>query len=228
MSAEEQEETQEHKEPSLGPACLVLAILALALFCAFCGFGSWIMFSDQYPLAKKGVEQQLIPWVKQSQLEPVDKNSIVAQLEELLPVLEERTISKEQLLRLRNCLQDNPVLLWGGVQSIIQQADASDLTETERDALERLTQRLMRMATDRELSRNDIEFTLQPCAKVREDQLGLEVVTDLNGDQIREFMKRAEQLVRHSDVPNQPYEKTPAEAFEMLINASLEINPPGQ
>lgn len=228
MSGEEQEETQEHKEPSLGPACLVLVILALALFFAFCGFGSWIVFSDQYPLAKKGVEQQLIPWVKQSQLEPVDKDSIVAQLEDLLPVLEERTISKEQLLRLRNCLQDNPVLLWGGVQSIMQQADDSDLTETERDALERLTQRLMRMATDRELSRNDIEFTLQPCAKVREDQLGLEVVTDLNGDQIREFMTRAEQLVRHSNVPNQPYEKTPAEAFEMLINASLEINPPGR
>lgn len=224
MSGDQENET-EHKEPSLGPACLVLVILALALICAFCGFGSWIMFSDQYPLAKKGVEQQLIPWVKQSQLAESDKESIVTQLEELLPTLEARSISKEQLLRLRNCLQDNPVLLWGGVQSILQQAEESDLTETEREALVRLTQRLMWMATERELSRNDIEFTLQPCAKVRDDRLGLEVVTGLNGDQIRDFMKRAEQLVQHSDVPNQPFETTPAEAFKILIDASLDTSP---
>ncbi|HBE67934.1 MAG TPA: hypothetical protein DDW52_07275 [Planctomycetaceae bacterium] len=218
------EQTDEHKEPSLAPACLVVAILGLAAVCAFCGFGSWIVFSDQYPFAYKGIDEQLIPWVKQSQLAPEDKASIVDQLQELLPIIEERSIDKEQLLRLRNCLQDNPILLWGGVQSILEQAEGTDLTETERETLKRLTERLMRMATDRLLARNDMEFTLQPCATVRDDQLGLEVRTDLTGDEIRKFMERSEQLLQNNDIPNMSYDKTPAEAFGILVEAAL--NPP--
>lgn len=214
----------DHKEPSLGPACLVIVILGLALFCAFCGFGSWMMFNDQFPYAEKGIEQQLIPWVEQSQLATVDKESIVGQLQDLLPVLRERSITKEQLLRLRNCLQDNPILMWGGVQSILAQAETSDLTETERLTLERLSQRLMLLATERGLGRNDLEFTLQPCAVVRQDQLGLEVTSELTGDQIREFMKRAEQLVNQNEVPNMAFEKTPREAFKILIDASLDVS----
>ncbi len=216
--------TSEHKEPSLGPACLVIVILGLASFAAFCAFGSWIMFSDQYPYAEKGISQQLIPWVQQSQLAAADKESIVQQLNALIPKLQQRTIDKEQLLRLRNCLQDNPILLWGGVQSVLAQAKNLDLSDVEQETLVRLTQRLMRMATDRQLSRNDIEFTLQPCAVVRDDKTGLEVLSDLNEKQVQSFMKRAEQLVTQSEIPNQAYDKTPAEAFKILIDAALDLN----
>lgn len=78
------------KEPSLGPACLVLAILALAAFCSVCGIASWFVFSDQYPFAEKGITQQLIPWVESSQLAADDKASIVKQLNDLVPLLQAR------------------------------------------------------------------------------------------------------------------------------------------
>ncbi len=181
------------------------------------------MFYDQYPMAEDGIREQLIPWVKQSQVATDGKNSIVKQLNDLIPKLQQKTINKQQLLRLRNCLTDNPVLLWGGVQSIVAQSETSELSDVEKQTLERLTQRLMRMATDRELSRNDIEFALQPCAKVREDQMGLEVLPDLSADQIRDFMTRSEQLLNKSQIPNQAYDKTPAEAFEILIDAALDL-----
>jgi hypothetical protein len=79
-AAKEDSNPSTPKEPSMGPACLVISILALAVFCAFCGIGSWVMFSDQYPLAEKGITQQLIPWVETSQLAADDKASIVRQL----------------------------------------------------------------------------------------------------------------------------------------------------
>ncbi len=218
-----EEHREEAKEPSLGPACLVVAILSLAVFCSVCAFGSWIAFSDQYPLAEKGITQQLIPWVESSQLASADKKSIVAQLRALIPKLQEREIDKRQLSRLHNCLQDNPVLLWGGVQSIVAQAPAAGLTETEQIALQRVSQRLLRMATDRKLSRNDIEFTLQNCSRVRDDQAGIEVVSPLSAEQIRGFMQRGEQLVTEHNVPNIAYDKTPAEAFSMLIDAALAV-----
>ncbi len=213
------------KEPSLGPACLVVSILLLASFCAVCGIGSWFMFSDQYPYAEKGITQQLIPWVETSQLAEEDKRSIVRQLTALLPTLQSREIDRHQLTRLHFCLQDNPVLLWGGVQSILQQAKNSDLGETEKEAVERVSQRLLRMAANRQLSRRDLEFTLQNASRVREDGASIEVKHDLTAAQIREYMTRAEQLLAKFDVPNEPYEKTPAEAFAILIDKALHAEP---
>ena len=144
----------------------------------------------------------------------------------LIPLLQSREIDKTQLTRLHYCLQDNPVLLWGGVQSILLQAPDCDLSETELPALERISQRLLWLATDRKLGRRDLEFTLQNCSEVRPDGASIEVNTDLTAEQIRDFMTRAEQLVQSFDVPNEPYEKTPAEAFAILIDKAL--NPPAE
>lgn len=214
------------KEPSLGPACLVVSILLLASFCAVCGIGSWFMFSDQYPLAEKGITQQLIPWVETSQLAEEDKRSIVQQLTALLPKLQNREIDRQQLTRLHFCLQDNPVLLWGGVQSILAQARESDLSDTEKQAVERISQRLLWLATNRQLSRRDLEFTLQNASRVREDGASIEVNSDLTADQIRQYMTRAERLLARYEVPNEPYDKTPAEAFAILVDKAL--NPPAE
>ena len=210
----------------MGPACLVVSILLLAAFCAVCGIGSWFMFSDQYPLAERGISQQLIPWVESSQLAEEDKRSIVRQLNALLPALQARELDRQQLTRLHFCLQDNPVLLWGGVQSIVLQAAEADLSETEKQAVQRISQRLLRMATDRQLSRRDLEFTLQNVSRVREDGASIVVNNDLTAEQIRDFMKRSEQLLAKYNVPNEPYDKTPAEAFAILIDKAL--HPPSE
>lgn len=213
----------EQKEPSLGPACLVVSILSLAVFSSVCAFGSWIVFSDQFPLAEKAVSTQLIPWVESSQLAEDDKRAILLELKGLLPVLQNREIDSTQLLRLRNCLQDNPVLLWGNVQSIVAQGKEAGLSETELTTLDRIDDRLLRMAAERKLSRRDLEFTIQDFSDVRQDGLGLEVRTNLTADEIRLFMKRAEELLESNQVPNEAYDKTPAECFEILVDGSLEV-----
>ncbi len=214
-------EQPQTKEPSLGPACLVVSILSLAVFSSVCAFGSWIVFSDQYPMAEQAITKQLIPWVETSQLAQSDKESILNQLHELVPLVGERQISKEQLLRLRNCLQDNPVLLWGGLQSILAQAPETELTPTELETLQRIERRLMRMAAEHKLSRRDLEFTLQDISSVRQDGLSIEVNTGLTADQIRVFMKRAENLLNTNEIPNEDFEKTPAETFEILVEKAL-------
>lgn len=221
----------QRKEPSLGPACLVVAILALAVSCAVCAFGSWFTFRDQYPLAQRGITQQLIPWVKQSTLAPPDRESIVQQLNEVLPKVQGREINPQQLSRLHNCLQDNPVLLWGVVQEVQRQArqlvgdtgGSELLTPLEGQALERIEDRLLRAAAERKLSRNDIEFALQSCAVLQPNGAGLEAKPDLTAEQIRQFTARAEQLAQQQQIPNEPYDKTPAEAFALLLKAALEV-----
>ena len=214
------------REPSLGPACLVISILGLAIFCAVCGFGSWFVFNDQYPFAVKGITKQLIPWVATSQLAEADKRAITGQLDALVPILQNHEIDKTQLKRLHNCLQDNPVLLWGAVQSIVLQAPAAGLSDTELISLQRITQRLLKMAAERQLGRLDLEFVLENCSEVRADGASLEAQQNLTAEQIRQFMTRSEQLLAKNEVPNEPYEKTPAEAFAILIEHAL--NPPAE
>ena len=212
-----------HKEPSMGPACLVVTILALAGSVAVCGLGSWFVFRDQPALAMKAIQKQLIPWVEGSQLSPNDKQSIVEQLDGLVVEIELGKINKQQLSRLHNCLQDNPVILWGGIQSIENQAAAAGLTETEIESLKRTNQRLLRMATERKMGRTDLEYTIQQLSKVNKQGDTLEVNSDLTGEQIQIYMKRAETLLTRSKIANEPYEKTPAEAFGILLKAALEV-----
>ena len=117
------------------------------------------------------------------------------------------------------------MLLWGGVQSIIRQAPGAGLTETEQESLQRISERLLRMAVERSLSRRDMEFTIQELSSVREDGLSLEVNNNLTAEQIRLFMKRAESLLESHNIPNEPYDVTPGEAFGLLIEASLDVDP---
>jgi hypothetical protein len=210
-------------EPSLGPACLVVSILGLAVLSSVCAFGSWIVFSDQYPLAEKAIQKQLIPWVESSQLAADDKEAILARLHNLETQVGQREISRQQLLRLRNALQDNPVLLWGGIQSVLAQAPDTGLTQTELEALNRIERRMMRAAADRLLSRNDVEFTLQGLTVVRQDGLSVEVRPDLTAEDIRRFMKSAENLLNVNKVPNEDFDLTPAQTFNLLIDMALDV-----
>ncbi|MEM8736577.1 MAG: hypothetical protein AAGG44_20270, partial [Planctomycetota bacterium] len=189
----------------------------------FCAFGSVLMFSDQYPIASKSIQEQLIPWIETSQLSPEDQQSIVADLNGLIPTLENRSINRQQLSRLHNCLQDNPVLLWGGIELLQSQAAEAGLTETEQTALNRVCERLLRAAAERKLSRNDLEFTIQNCSRVRDDGQSLLVLDNLTAEQIREFVTRAERIVERNGVPNEPYDQTAAEAFRTLIDSALKV-----
>lgn len=204
------------------------------------------MFADQHKYAEPAITEQLIPYVEQSTLATEDRESILLQLEALLPKIRNKEITTQQLYRLRNCLTDNPVLLWGVVQSVVSQAkklsaesgEGSDgITAVELEALNRIERRMLSAAANRRIGRNDLEITLQSCAVLAKNQSGLEVKADLTPTQIREFMTRSEQLINRVEqlssgedqannkpkTPIEPYEKTPAEAFEALIRSALEL-----
>jgi hypothetical protein len=171
----------------------------------------------------RGIEKQLIPWVQQSQLAEPDKQRITSKLQALIPSLEARAIDNRQLSRLHFCLQDNPVLLWGSVQSILAQAPEAGLSPTELETLERVSQRLLRAGAERKLSRNELEYAIEQSAEVGQRGRGLEVVSPLSAEQIRDFMTRAEQLVNQYGIPNEPYDKTAGEAFGILIDNALTV-----
>lgn len=207
------------KEPSLGPACLVVTILCLAAGAAICGFGSWFVFNNQHKVAAESIKKQLIPWVEHSQLSPDDKNSIVNQLDGLVAQLETESFDKQQLSRLHSCMTDNPVFFWGEIQALERRAQ-SELSDTESEAIRRLNQRLLLAVADRKIGRVDLEYVMQPV--VKPENL-LEVIANPNKQQIQIYMQRADALLTRQQIPNEPYEKTPAEVLTILVRAALDL-----
>lgn len=210
-------------EPSVGPACLVIVVLTLAVFSAVCAFGSFFFFSDQPALAERGINEQLIPWVESSNLSPPDKRAILSELVETVERVRSRQLTSRQLSRLKNALEDNPVLLWGTVEAVMAQADDAGLPAVEIAAGKRVTQRLLHGAALRKLSRNDLVYLLEGCTHTRADGQGLEVNMPLDAKQIRDFLGRAERFANGVEVPNEPYEKKVPEVFRGMIEEALSV-----
>lgn len=211
------------REPSLGPACLVIAILTTAVFFAFCAFGSFFFFSDQPALAERGISEQLIPWVERSNLSPIDKRQILSDLQDTVEKVKSRTLTSLQLSRLKNALEDNPVLLWGTVEAVLGQAADAGMPEVEIEAGRRVVQRLLRSAAERKLGRNDLMYQLEACTHASADGQGLEANRPLNSQQIHDFLVRAERFVNAREVANEPYEKTVPEVFRGIIEEALSV-----
>lgn len=210
-------------EPSMGPACLVIVVLTLAVFFAFCAFGSFFFFSDQPALAERGINEQLIPWVETSNLSPPDKRAVLADLEDAVEQVKSRQLTSLQLSRLKNALEDNPVLLWGTVEAVMAQADDAGMPTVEIEAGKRVTQRLLRAASERKLGRNDLVYVLEGCTHARADNQGLEANTPLTATQIRDFLGRAERFADGMKISIEPYEKSVPEVFRGLIEEALSV-----
>jgi len=217
------DEAQRLPEPSMGPACLVVCILTLAVFIAFCSISSFFMFSDQPALAERGITEQLIPWIESSNLAAGDKQIILADLHETVDQVRSRQLTTRQLTRLKSVLEDNPVLLWGNVEGVLGQAASVGLTDVEQAASVRVAQRLLRAAGERKLGRNDLVYALEPCTHTRPDGQGLEVNTPLTSQQIQAFLGRAERFVDGMQIANEPFEKTPPEVFRGLLDEALAV-----
>lgn len=210
-------------EPSMGPACLVIVVLTLAVFSALCAFGSFFFFSDQPALAQRGINEQLIPWVETSNLSPPNKREILADLEDAVERVKSRQLTSLQLSRLKNALEDNPVLLWGTVEAVMAQADDAGMPAVEIEAGKRVTQRLLRAAAERKLGRNDLVYTLEGCTHARADGQGLEANSPLTATQIRDFLGRAERFADGMKISTEPYEKSVPEVFRGLIEEALSV-----
>lgn len=216
-------ENEKLAEPSMGPACLVIAMLMLAALMAFCAISSFVMFSDSPALAEKAINETLIPWVESSNLAPGDKRSIVSDLQETVDKVKTRKLTSRQMARLKSVLEDNPVLLWGNVEGVLAHAKESGLSDLELQSAERIKQRLLRAAAMRKLGRNDLVFFLESCTHARSDNEGLEVNDQLTAENVRLFLSRAEKFVNGMDVPNEAFEKTVPEVFRGLLDEALDV-----
>jgi len=211
-----------NKEVPLAPACLIVVIFFSVTMSVVCAFLSWYLNQNQSENAALALREQLIPWVEKSALEPTDKETICGELNELARQMDSKELTVYQLTQLRFCLTDNPVLLWGFVQAAVGKIErSSELTDLEKEQARLTSDRLLRLVDEGALTRSALEFALQTVTLARSDRSGLVVKDNPTLEDLRTFMKRGAELADGLKGSVEPYEKSPAQVFRMMLDRAL-------
>lgn len=212
-------------EPSLAPACgfffvLFCVVLSVGLIAA-----SYWLGSMQPQLASRALKGQLIPWIKESSLAKVDKDSILERLDEIVTDLDANRLNPEQLRRLSFRLNSNPIFQWGAIEGLQAQSRAStDLSETEKDSIDAACDRLMRSVLDGKIAIEQISFVVQRVATTERISQRLNVRDENTANDLREFWRRAESVCDKLEISKDPLNKSPSQVFRIIMDDAL--NPP--
>ncbi len=209
------------KDVSLGPACLIVVVIgAICLSLAMIAMAA-MMTGSKGRRAAYSVREQLIPWVEQSPLSRLDQQNIVERLYGLSEDMEREELSSRQLSRLVLRMTDSPVLQWGVVEQLNRAAQASNMTDAEKQEFGAACDRWLRSASEGKLSLQDMEFAVQNVATKDQRSGRLTVRENTNEERLREFQRRMTTISDKQSIPTEPFEKSVSQVFLKMIEDAL-------
>ncbi len=209
------------KDVSLGPACLIVVVIgAICLSVGMIAMAA-MMSGSQGRRAAYSVREQIIPWVEQSSLSKPDRQSIVERLNDLSVAMEREELTTRQLSRLVLRLTDSPVLQWGVVEQLIQAAQASSLTDVEKEEFRAACDRLLRSASEGKLSLQDMEFAVQNVATKDQKSGRLTMRDDTNEDRLREFQRRITAIADKQSMTHDTFDKSVSQVINEMVDDAL-------
>ena len=214
----------EPENVSLGPACgIAVLVIAIGVSVAFT-LAAYLLRGMQPQHAISSIEQQLIPWIEQSQLTDSDKDRIVGRLNELLVQIERGEVSSRQLQRLYHKLSENPVLQWAPFEQAIAAAEGnSDFTDAEREHLRSLSDRLLEAAGRGRISINELEFVLQPMTLRNSKSGRLTLKESVTHNEVMASVQRGEELLKSRNLQNiETKDSSVGQVFERMVDEAMD------
>jgi hypothetical protein len=212
----------DQKDVSLGPACLIVVVIgAICLSLGMIAMAA-MMTGSKGKRAAYSVREQLIPWVEQSSLSKPDQQSIVERLSGLSEAMEREELSTRQLSRLVLRLTDSPVLQWGAIEQLNRAAQASNMTDIEKQEFQATCDRALRSASEGRLSLQDMEFAVQNVATKDRKSGRLTIRDDTNEERLREFQRRMTAISDKQSIKSEPFEKSVSQVFQKMVDEGLD------
>jgi hypothetical protein len=210
------------KDVSLGPACLVFAVLGAVGLSLLMVVLAFMLSGSQGRRAAYAVREQLIPWVEQSSLSVGDRNAIVERMTELSSRMEREELTSRQLSRLVLRMSDSPILQWGVIEQLASTVRKSNgFPEEERTAFFAACDRGLRAASEGKLSIQDMEFAVQNVA-IKDQRSGrLSMRDEVDDDRLREFQRRLSTISDKLGLPKEPFEKSVSQVFLQVIDEAM-------
>lgn len=159
--------------------------------------------------------------VQQSQLPAGQQTRINTQIDQLTEAFRAGDVTFEDLVKVGEAMENHPILPIGVLEFIeYNSLKVEGLTDEERAAGERATQRLQRAAVDGQLVLEDLDPILEPISQRNADG-GLEPLQNPTAPQVRLYIEGAQKKADELGIPDEPYDVDVAEQIERLINDTL-------
>ncbi len=202
----------------LGPACLMVFIIILLFMSVAMVVGTWMLMGNQSKFAVRALESQLVPWVEQSPLDPIDKEEILETLDTVIQDLRDEKYNDRQLARLNSRVTESPILQWGVIQQAESRIQSSGLSDQEKSASALELDRLLRSAAEGKLSLQQMEFIVQPIATKERLSGKLSILDRTTDANIQDFLRRAKSITDNYKIPSEEYPKSVSQVFRSLID----------
>ena len=210
------------KDVSLGPACLIVVVIAA--ICLSLGMIAMaaMMTGSKGRRAAYAVREMLILWVEQSALGKTDRQNIVEKLTDLSVSMEREELTTRQLSRLAMRLNDNPVFQWGVVEDLNRAAQASaTMTDKEKEEFRLSCDRWLRSASEGRLALQDMEFALQNVSTKDLRSGRLIFRDDVNDERLREFQRRMDKISDTLKIGSEPFDKSVSQVVDAMVEDAL-------
>jgi hypothetical protein len=212
----------QEKQVPLGPACFMIFIIGALVTSVSLVLMAFMLTGSQSELARKALDERLIPWVEQSPLSVSDKSQILADLNGLVTDLKADRIQDRQLMRIRQVVE-NPILQWGVIQQLESLIEQSTLEPLEKTSSEKELDRLLRCIAEGQLSMQQFEYILQPVALKDNRSALLTAQPNIEPKAIREFLTRTKQVNDSYKISDEPFVKSPAQVFHLMLDTALTL-----
>ncbi len=233
MSKNKQATTTETQQPvtakdvSLAPACGVFFIIAGVVFAVGMAVVAVMLIGKQDEMAIQALDNQLIPWIEQSELKDDDKNRIVDKLTEVTSEIRQGAIDDRQLQRIRTRVTQNPILQWAPIQQTLDFAEKSDeFSDAEREQLQRISDRLLQACEAYQFNMEDLGIVLQNLVTQESKSMRLVIKKDITHSDVVTFMQRAEEMLDRREIKLDETKRgrSVSVVFNQMIDEALDVD----
>lgn len=210
--------------PGCFPAVIAGSAILLMLFFIGCGISTWYLFQQRTELAVRALRSDVIPEVQQSSLPPEEKAAVVQMLEQVVADGESGQLENWQSSGIMERLVRSPILEWGNlvaVEAMVENSEA--FSEEERQHAKRQFSRLKQAVEQNEATAVDFHDVLLPVLSEAEPGKRRRLVRDIDAEQLREVVHRAEMVADRSRIPDQDFDVRLSEIIRREIEAGREV-----
>ena len=198
--------------------CLVIGVLSLVI----CGGVGWYVARNIKRIASDVARQAIVGAIEQSELDPAEKQAVIAQVDRVVDQFRTGKITVEDLARILDELAKSPVM-----QSIVISAvesayvEPSGLSAEEKQAAHLTLQRVLRGVFEQKIKEGDLDAAMSHVStKTPGGQPQLKSkVTD---DELRKFLAECQRVADQAGVPAEPLQVKISDEFRRAVDRALQ------
>ena len=196
-----------------------LAVLGVVVVLAL--IGGVIVFMNWKGWTASAMNAGMKAAVQESQLPAEQVGRINTQIDQLTGAFESGDVTVEDLGLVLQALENHPILPIGVLEFIeYNSLKAAGLTDEERAAGARATQRLQRALVEGKMVMEDIEPVPEPVSQ-RDPDGNMQPLQNPTAPQVRLYIEAAQNKANELGIPDEDYDVDVAEQIEGLINDTL-------